>query len=174
MSLFDGIDDAKLRQRREYLRPGRYVCRVNALQSGMTRKKMSFFVAELEIVHVIDGSAGLADVRGPMRVGDQPGWMVMANWDSFLSTVKTIIMALSETTNPNEVTKEVVELSVSSAQPFAGTFLEIDCKNVVSEKKDAAGNTTTRTFTRVDPVRTWTREEVLAKVPPAVAASLGV
>ena len=81
-------------------------------------------------------------------------------------------MCLAECNDPAEVTKEVIELAVSPAQPFAGYFLEIECKNVVSAKKAADGTETAKVFTRIDPVRVWSRDEALQKIPPATAASL--
>lgn len=171
MSLFDGIENAQLRKDRSYFRPGRYVVRIDGLKTGVTRKKLSFFVANTTVVHVVDATAAANDNRGPHRVGDTPSWMVMAHWDSFLSTVKGLLFVLASSLglakDEAEVDKASIEAAVSDAQPFAGTFLEIDARNVPRKDSDEM-------FTQVRPVRGWTVDEVLGKIPPSLAASLRI
>jgi hypothetical protein len=171
MSLFDGIENAEIQKRREYVKPGRYVMRIDGLKTGMTRKKLSFFVANMTVVHVVDITAAANDNRGPHRVGDSPSWMTMATWDTFLSTVKGLIYVLAQSAglaqSESEVDKASIEMAVGDTQPFAGMFLEIDAVNV--PKRESAD-----VFTQVRPVRVWTTDEVLGKIPPAVAASLRI
>lgn len=171
MSLFDGIDKAEIQKRREYVRPGRYVVRIDGLKTGMTRKKLAFFVANMTVVHVVDVTAAANDNRGPHRVGDSPSWMTMATWDTFLPTVKGLVFFLAQgagmAENESDVDKEALEMAVGDNQPFAGMFLEIDAVNVPKRESNDV-------FTQVRPVRVWAVDEVLGKIPPAVATSLRI
>jgi hypothetical protein len=172
MSLFDGVEKAEIRKSREYMRPGRYVMRINEMKTGKTRKKLDFFVVNCTVVAVLDPSAAAGHIRGPFKIGDTPGWMIMAHWDSFLSTVKGLIFVLAQAgemaQDESEVTREVIDLAVSDSQPFRGMFIELDATDVID---DATGKVV---FTRVRPVRVWGLEEVRSKLTPAQLTSLNI
>lgn len=166
MSLFDGIENAKIRQPRLYFRPGRYVARIDQMKTGATRKKINFFCVNMTVCVVLDVSAAVQNVQGPHRVGDKPSWMVLQSWDSFLSTVKGAICMCAGGSEA-DITNEVVQLAVGPGQPFAGEFMELDIRNQVNDKNQ-------KTFTIINPVRMWSLEEVLSKLPSDTASSLGL
>lgn len=165
MSIFDGVENAKVQRDSEFIRPGRYLCQVAAIKAGKTRKGIEFVAFNFSVLHVVDDTASADDPQGPHHPGDLISQLIMANWDSFLPTVKTSIKNLTQC-NESEIDKEMMNSIVSDAQPLAGMFCEIDARLVPTK---SGGK-----FTRVSIKRPVDEKEILSMVPAEMQESLGL
>jgi len=162
MSLFDGIESANVQRDSEFIRPGRYFFRVDSIRSGRTRKGIDFVAFNFTCVHVVDDTAAADEPKGPHRVADRVSWMVMKDWDSFLTTVKSTVKALTGCTE-DEVTVEAVNAIIGDGQPLAGMYCEVDATTKITRNNGK--------FTRVAVKRAVEQSELLTVVPSHVAAT---
>lgn len=160
MSIFDGIDKANVQRDSEFIRPGRYFFRVDSIRSGTTRKGDQFVVFNFTCVHVVDDTAAADEPKGPHRVSDRISWMVMKSWDTFLSTIKSSVKALTGCTE-EEVTVEAVNAIIGDQQPLAGMYCELDATTKITRNNGK--------FTKVAIRRAVEPSELLTVVPPHVA-----
>jgi len=151
MGIFDGIKKAPRGFQANYEKPGRYWVRINACKEGKTRKKKPFVVLEKTVIRVLDDDNGNGH-----RMGEDISHMLMEEWDSFLSNIKTIvgdILGIANDEIDEEVTEELCAEVFCAESIFAGIVVECNNRNIV--KKD--GND----FTTIKYVRDIPPEELL-------------
>lgn len=161
-NVFEGIENAEVQRDSEFIRPGRYILRLDACRTGVTRKQIDYSLFSFTCVDVVDDTAASDDPKGPHRVGDKVSWMIMKSWDGFLAAVKSAIVQMTGCSE-DEVTSDNLQIIFGGDQPLAGNFYEVDARNIITKK-----NTT---FTKVRVVRELAADEVRARVPDHVATS---
>lgn len=123
-----------------FIKPGRYLMRIEKFYFGKSRKNRDFAVLKMQVVAVLDPSAAAAVPEGPHRIGDKADWMLMADNDMSAPNLKAAFMTITEVPE-SEITDEAIDLFRSDAQPLRGIFVEVD--SVVRPNK--AGNPFTLT-----------------------------
>lgn len=143
-SPFKSMSETSPSRDSSFIKPGRYLMRIEKFYFGKSRKHRDFAVLKLQVVSVLDPSAAATVPEGPHRIGDKADWMLMADNDMSAPNLKAAFMTITEV-QESEITDEAIDLFRSDAQPLRGIFVEVD--SVVRPNKEGKPFTLT-TFKR--------------------------
>jgi len=135
MGMFSGIEEAQVSKGGSYLHHGPQgfcdgVAKIIRCASGQTRKKVDFFVAELEI---------LESTNPNQPKGFKCSYMITMDKDAALGNLKQFASVAGET-EENEVDEAGVEAICSADNPLEGVLIGFHAFN----KPTQAGNDFTR------------------------------
>ena len=153
--IFDGVPGAQVQRRSSYLRPGRYLVRLDKATTGTARSGVEFVCFNLVCLAVVSATAAANNAEGPHREGDEVTWMIMKNWKSFDRDVKTAIIGFTGCTE-DEITVDSLTTIFGPSNPLGGMFFEIDAVERPTQKGG--------TFTVCKIVRELPADEVKARV----------
>jgi hypothetical protein len=161
---FSGLDKTNPSRDTEFVKPGRYVMRVEGYTHNKTNRngRISSFFTFLTVA-VLDNSAGAAHPGGSHRVGDKATWMLMADVDASGPALVAAMLAVTGLPQ-TELDDAAYQAFGAAAQPLRGIFVEVDSKQITT-KKGAP-------FTLVKIKRAITDDEVKTLVPVEVQKSL--
>lgn len=169
MGLFKGVGGAdRPITRLPFLKDGQYVVRIDEVVVFKARNKGEMVKANMTVLAVRDpGETG--DPPGH-RVGEQVCWLLMPEWDLFLTNMRGMIECafrcdFSEMSE--EAAEKACEDATSNAQPLAGTICEVH-GSLILTKGEGKPFTAVRWMREIDP-RTLGEEigdEAIAKVYP--------
>lgn len=128
--IFAGIEGARASFAANYLRDGRYFALIRNLHEGKTRKGEPFVVNEMTILAVLPGQENLH------RPGEEVSHMMMANNDSFLGNLKSMIAGIGGC-HADEVTAAMCKQIVvkdGESSPLAGTLIEVVGRTIRTKK----------------------------------------
>jgi hypothetical protein len=113
MSLFDGIENAKVYGGGRYIEPGNWMLKVQELSTfeSAQQKGRFYFCAEFEVIGT--------DVE-TTREGEKVTWLVNMMNGSALDNIKGFAMALTPGSSEADITPDAMEEMVSSDNPAAG------------------------------------------------------
>lgn len=86
MSLFKGIENAKVTDRLPYMEPGKYLLQLENAKIITSRAKEQFAVAEFKILQ--------SEGEGANEVGTSTSQMIKLSLDAALGNIKTLVAAL--------------------------------------------------------------------------------
>lgn len=141
--LFAGMREAQPAFQANYVKPGKYVMRIDAVKRGTTRKLIPFVVVELTVIHVI----ALDQSHPGHRVLETCSYM-MQYGDYFLRNMKAFVCGVMNCAS-EEVGEEECAQIVSDVQPLAGKLVLIDAVNRMTkptEKRPEGGEITNVKF----------------------------
>ena len=135
MGMFSGIEDAQVSRGGSYLHHGPQefcdgIAKIVRCSSGQTRKKVDFFVAELEIQE---------NTNPNQPKGFKCSYMITMDKDAALGNLKQFASVAGET-EESEVDEAGVEAICSADNPLEGVWIRFHAFN----KKTQAGNDFTR------------------------------
>lgn len=143
-----------------YVRPGRYLARVDRVEEGENFKKEKFNVVNFTILmseadpeafdpEIVDAEGNEAPID-PNRVGETPSWLMMVNNVAFLSSWKGFVkvagdvtdeqitaQAQAAKTDEDKVWEQTSMEICGHEQPVAGVVLELIVRQIL--KKESRG-----------------------------------
>ena len=157
--LFKGIGTAKPMLDSEYIKPGRYLVRIDKTKFFQNRKKINRFGVEMTVVHVIDDAAGQGH-----RLGNSVTYIFRPESDYFQGEMKAFISCVlgipHESISEDDITEAGVEMFVKDEKILTGSVLEFTARTIVTTKDND--------FTRVAFNRLLTAKEAIATLPEAI------
>ena len=120
MGLFSGIENAKATEGGNYLKPGLYDVEVVRLATGVTRKKVDFFAADLRVIGTNNPDH---------RPGEVVNWFVGMDKEPALGNIKAFAVACLSSEgaiDPASITEDVMNgLVEKGGEAVAGTRLKV-------------------------------------------------
>ena len=151
MSLFKGIEEAKVSEGGSFLTEGIYPeLEIVEFKAGQSRKREDFVVVKCKVVQSTGPSAA--------PVGALVDWMVMLRWDGALGHVKGFLAAACGI-DVSEVDEAGTEAAIGEEQPLRGMKISAEARNVVTK----SGGTYTK-------VRWYPHDPAAVAPPPPPAA----
>jgi len=148
--LFSGIKEAKVNVSSEYIRPGRYLMRIDATKYLQTRKSGDGVAAEMTVVHVFDNDTG----RGH-SAGAEVSQLFLKKSEYFFSDVKSFVGAVMEV-DPAVIGTEEATQVFDGSNPLAGMVVEVSARQITTQKNSV--------FTKVSFIRHVPPAEVLTQI----------
>jgi hypothetical protein len=154
-AIFANIGAASASKQSNWIRPGDYLFRIEAMKLICSRKRENILVAELTCVHVFSGAFAQQLGMAPHVPGETLAASYNDKHDGFLGNVKAMIAGIEGV--PGEqidaifaregtsLTQHCV-LMTSEAQPYAGMFVHVTAQQIVTKRGTP--------FTRIN----WLRE----------------
>jgi len=142
-TLFDRVPAAKAAIAANYVRPGNYLARIDAIKYMQARKGYENLIFEMTIVHVFDDDDGKAN-----DVGEEVSHIFSGKHEAAPGNIKASFAALlgqEPEAVPANKWKRVCIRIVSEEQPLAGQFTRINVRIKVTK---AGGDFTLITFTQ--------------------------
>lgn len=123
---FKNVGNAPLNVGGNYLRPGEFLCRLDRIKEGETRKGVGFIAFEMTVFHVFSGESH--------NVAENVTYMLMSDKDSFLSNWKTAIIGITDCPE-SDVTEELSQRILSDEQPLCkgNTVVRVSARNVETQ-----------------------------------------
>lgn len=151
-SLFEKFSKAQATVDSNYLRPGRYLVRIDRCMEKDGRKGTNF-ICEFTIAHVfrdkneitVAPAGGEVD-QGPNKVGEQCGYIIAFHGngaDTAPGNLKRFVLNLLEMdesevdqNNPEKMAdlKAAYDKIIGAEQAFAGQFAEVDARTIIGQK----------------------------------------
>lgn len=158
-AMFQNIGSAERRQRRQYIRPGNYLLKIELCEVGITRRKQKFFAIRYTCLAVLSGTDQVCALGNtqPHYVGDQFSHMLMEHHDSFIDNSNAFISCMMSC-EPSTVDAEDMVVVCSEAQPLQGGVVVAEAFNTVTS---GGGDFTIVNYQR--PILTY--EELAALMP---------
>jgi hypothetical protein len=177
-SKYAAVSTAKAQRGANYVRPGHYLARIDAVREDKSSNKKGDFIAiELTIAKVLDATnTGPESVKQtPHVVGETAADILMLANIAFEGRAKAFAMAAGGLNESDfaqeEYPGQVIEQMVSPDQPLAGRLIEFRAAMVVkrdSRQKDSVGPNDV--YTRIDYIRRVPADEVPTVLGPDVTA----
>lgn len=117
MSIFDGIEKAKMSMDANYSREGTYISLIRACKEGKNRRNRPFVAVEKTAILVEDDGDGKGH-----KQGEEFCHMMMADNDSFAGNFKRMVFGIFEC-DEKEITKEYSELLTGEKNLMGGMFV---------------------------------------------------
>lgn len=161
MSVFDGIETAQLWENKgAYLPPGSYDLEVVALKAAKTRKGEAFFAADLKV---------LGTSNKDVTIGAIHNWFTGAKHDSFLSNVKSFVVALLSANgtviDPTQINADVMDSLVDrDGATVAGSRIRCDVRLVDTK---SGGKFSAHVWRAAGATAAPAKEEQVANTAPA-------
>ncbi len=174
-SKYAGVSGARAQRGGNYVRPGHFLARIDAVRADKTFKKDEFIAIELTVVHVFPGSDSGIDYNRKvpipsLTVGEQVSDILKMTNVAFEGRAKAFAMAAgdlgADAFTQEEYPGQIIEQMLVPEQPLAGTVIEVRAQQVV--KKDARAKAETA-LTNND---VYTRTDYLRNVPIAELAGI--
>lgn len=160
--LFKGIGSARPMLDSEYIKPGRYMVRIDKTKFFQNRKKINRFGVEMTVVHIIDNAQGQGH-----SIGNSVTYIFRPESDYFQGEMKAFISCVlgipHEQITEDDITEAGVEMFVKDEKILTGSVLEFTARNVVTQKDTD--------FTRVAFNRVLPAAEALTVLPENIVAS---
>jgi len=181
-SKYAKVSGARAQRGGNYVKPGHYLARIDAVREDKAFKKGEFLAFEMTIVHVFAGSETGFDHnrKVPMTVhsvGEQVTDILMMTNVAFEGRAKAFAMAAGDLTaeafTEEEYPGQIIEQMVAAEQPLAGRVLEIRAQQVIKVAGRAKAETTLTNndvYTRIDYLRRVPLPELAGVVDDKVIA----
>ncbi len=158
MGIFDGIEKTTRQYDNNFLRPGRYVLRIERVSSGNSRKG-DFWKFEATVLVVLNDEVGQGH-----RVGEVVTRLRPQSQDGALPEFKSLICCVFGCRD-EEITAQDCYTTTSENQPLAGMVIEVHARQVETKKSTPERPVF---FTRVD----YRRRVQLTELPAILGSDL--
>lgn len=141
-SKYASVSGATVSRRANYIRPGRYLVRVDRFEEGQNRKKQDFVVSQMTVVNVsetaVPGRDYDRDRDLPLHsVGEEISDLMMVANIAFEQRVKGFVMAAGDLTQEDfdeeEYEGALIDAAVAEDQPLAGYTVEVLAEQIVKQ-----------------------------------------
>ena len=135
MGVFDGIEQAKISEGGNYLKPGDYDLEIVKTTTGRTRKGVEFFSVQLKVVGAPEDTH---------QIGEFVDWYNGKDKDGFLPNIKEWARAVLQNTSEtivreSDITEEVMEaLTADNGDAVAG--MRLRCRVVLKPIRSKPGS----------------------------------
>lgn len=124
MGLFTGIEQAKVSEGGNYLKPGNFLLEILGIKTGKTRGGRAFFVVECKVLES-------DNLQQP--AGITVSWMVMLDQDMALPNIKKFAAAVTGSAI-DEIDEAGIEYLVSDKQPLKGKKVGAQATNIKTKR----------------------------------------
>lgn len=140
-SIFDGINNAKVTNTGNWVRPGRYKAEINGVRMTKKFNGDQFVAIEMVITEVFDDGGDGQDGKALKghKVGEEVTHLLKCSQPSFLGNFKQFASAALGC-NPDEVGKAEANRITSDEQPMAGIDILLNAQTITTK----AGNPFTK------------------------------
>lgn len=176
--LFGGIDSARTSFDSNYMRAGHYLCRIDRIKASTNQGGEPFLATEMTILHCFSDHEAVQVGVLAHAAGEQVTDMKMKKHQSFLGNVRAMIAGLEGMTveelqqqlgrEGKNVEMYMIEVC-GAQQPYAGTFVEVYARQIMTRPKPGVPNGTP--FTKITYKREVRPSELPGFMPPELLQS---
>jgi hypothetical protein len=159
--MFDKVQSVSRQHDKNYLRPGRYLLRVEEVATGIDRKKVENWRWGAQVVAVLDSDEGKGH-----KVGENVKRLRKDTQDGSLPEFKAFVCTMFECEDEAVTPEDCAEIT-GPAQPLSGAVMEVRAYQVETK---ASTPQKPALFTVCDYVRRVPDAEIAAAVGPEIYA----
>lgn len=121
---FKNIETTRASLGGNYVRPGKYIVRIDRVKEGNSSVNGDFIAFEMTVFHAFDGEH---------KVGENITHMLMAKHVSWLSNFKAAVMGILSC-EEEEVTQEAAAEIVGEKQPLSGLIVNMNAWEIITKQ----------------------------------------